>query len=57
MIENRFQYPATALDTLEAERCTGFSGVPSTFTILLDRSNLAERPLTALRYVTQAAGR
>lgn len=56
VIENRFQYPNTALDTLEQERCTGFSGVPSTFSILLHRSNLAERALEHLRYVTQAGG-
>jgi long-chain acyl-CoA synthetase len=56
VIENRFLFPNTALDTLEAERCTGLSGVPSTFAILLNRSNLAERRLTALRYVTQAGG-
>lgn len=56
VIENRFQYPNTALDTLEQERCTGFSGVPSTFSILLHRSNLAERKLEHLRYVTQAGG-
>jgi acyl-CoA synthetase (AMP-forming)/AMP-acid ligase II len=56
VIENRFQYPNTALDTLEQERCTGFAGVPSTFAILLHRSNLAERTLEHLRYVTQAGG-
>ncbi|MCH2186550.1 AMP-binding protein, partial [Myxococcota bacterium] len=56
VIENRFQYPSTALDTLENQRCTGFSGVPSTFAILLNRSNFAERTLPDLRYVTQAGG-
>ncbi|MDH3521455.1 MAG: AMP-binding protein, partial [Myxococcales bacterium] len=56
VIENRFLYPNAALDTLEAEACTGFSGVPSTFAILLNRSNLAERELPHLRYVTQAGG-
>lgn len=56
VIENRFAYPNTALDTLERERCTGFSGVPSTFTILLNRSNFRERHLPDLRYVTQAGG-
>jgi acyl-CoA synthetase (AMP-forming)/AMP-acid ligase II len=56
VIETRFQYPNVALDTLEAERCTGFSGVPSTFAILLNRSNLAKRELACLRYVTQAGG-
>ncbi len=56
VIENRFMFPNTALDSLENERCTGFSGVPSTFAILLNRSNLAERKLEHLRYVTQAGG-
>ncbi len=55
-IENRFLFPNTALDTLESEGCTGLSGVPSTFAILLNRSNLAERELASLRYVTQAGG-
>jgi acyl-CoA synthetase (AMP-forming)/AMP-acid ligase II len=56
VIENRFLFPNTALDTLEHERCTGLSGVPSTFAILLNRSNLAERRLEHLRYLTQAGG-
>lgn len=56
VIENRFLYPNTALDTLENEECTGLAGVPSTFAILLNRSNLAERELPQLRYVTQAGG-
>ena len=56
VIENRFMFPNTALDTLEQERCTGLSGVPSTFAILLNRSNFTERRLEHLRYVTQAGG-
>ncbi len=56
VIENRFLYPQLALDTLEAQGCTGFSGVPSSFAILLNRSNFAERKFSTLRYVTQAGG-
>lgn len=56
VIENRFLYPQEALDTLEREEATGFSGVPSTFAILLNKSNLATRRLPSLRYVTQAGG-
>jgi long-chain acyl-CoA synthetase len=56
VIENRFMYPQEALDTLEREEATGFSGVPSTFAILLNKSNLASRTLPSLRYVTQAGG-
>jgi len=56
VIENRFLYPNTALDSLENEACTGLAGVPSTFAILVNRSNLADRELPQLRYVTQAGG-
>ena len=56
VIENRFLYPETALNTLASEECTGLSGVPSTFGILLNRSTFAERRFTHLRYVTQAGG-
>lgn len=56
IIENRFLFPHVALDTLEREHATGFAGVPSNFAILLNRTNLAERALPALRYVTQAGG-
>ena len=56
IIENAFLYPQKALDRLENERATGLSGVPSTFAILLSKSNLAQRSLPSLRYVTQAGG-
>ena len=56
VIENRFMYPQEALNTLEREAVTGFSGVPSTFAILLNKSNFEQRELPALRYVTQAGG-
>ncbi len=56
VIENRFLFPQTALDTLESSEATGLSGVPSTFAILLNRSNFEHRDLTHLRYVTQAGG-
>jgi len=56
VVESRFQYPNIALDTLEAEACTGFAGVPSSFAILLNRSTFLDRPLPSLRYLTQAGG-
>ena len=56
VIENGFLFPHKALDTLEKSEATGFSGVPSTFAILLNRSNIASRELPHLRYVTQAGG-
>lgn len=56
VIENRFMYPQEALNNLELTEATGFAGVPSTFAILLNKSNLATRALPSLRYVTQAGG-
>ncbi len=49
-------FPDTVLDAIERHEATGLSGVPSTFAILLNRSSLARRKLSSLRYVTQAGG-
>lgn len=56
VIENRFQYPKTALDTVVEERCTGIAGVPSTFAILAHRTDLRSRSMPALRWMAQAGG-
>lgn len=59
IVENRFQYPTTALDTVAREQVTGMSGVPSTYAILMNRTDFAARlagGLPALRWVTQAGG-
>ena len=41
---------------MREQEATGFAGVPSTFTILLSRSNLKNLKFPRLRYVTQAGG-
>lgn len=56
VLENRFQYPKTALDTAVLERCTGIAGVPSTFAILAHRTDLGSRELPELRWMAQAGG-
>lgn len=56
VIENRLMYPSVALDSLQQQRCTGLPGVPSTFQVLLDHTDLASRHLPALRYACQAGG-
>ncbi len=56
VIDNRFMYPEIVLDALEESRATGFSGVPSTFMIALNKSSIARRELKDLRYITQAGG-
>lgn len=56
VIDNRFAFPQKVLETLEAERCTGFSGVPSHYAILAAKSDFLDRPHEHLRYLTQAGG-
>lgn len=56
VIDNRFAYPATVLETMVAEAVTGFSGVPSTFAILCAKTDFLTRDFPALRYLTQAGG-
>ena len=56
VIENRFMYPAKVVETLQAERPTGLSGVPSTFYILLNKTSFASRDWSFLRYISQAGG-
>jgi long-chain acyl-CoA synthetase len=54
VLENGFTYPAAVLKTMEAERVTGFPGVPTLFAILL-RMDLSVFDLSALRYITNTA--
>lgn len=56
VVDNRFLYPNVILQTMQEQEATGFAGVPSTFTILLNRSNLKLSKFPSLRYVTQAGG-
>jgi acyl-CoA synthetase (AMP-forming)/AMP-acid ligase II len=56
VLDNRFAFPNVVLNAMRDHAVTGFAGVPSTFAILLHRSNLRGTSLPALRYVTQAGG-
>ncbi len=47
-------FPAQVLENIAAHRCSGFSGVPSTFARLLGLSEFEGYDLSSLRYVTQA---
>jgi long-chain acyl-CoA synthetase len=53
-LENSFAFPRTVLETLAAERCTGFAGVPLTFEIIRRQVDLSTLSFPALRYLTQA---
>lgn len=56
ILENSFMYPNVVLEKMVEEGVTGFAGVPSTFAILLNRSNIRKYLFPKLRYVTQAGG-
>lgn len=49
-----FMYPNVILDQMVNEKVTGFSGVPSTYAILLNRSAIHDYTFPSLRYLTQA---
>ena len=56
VLENSFMYPNAIFDRMLELGVTGFAGVPSTFSIILNRSNFSKYYFPALRYVTQAGG-
>jgi nickel-dependent lactate racemase/non-ribosomal peptide synthetase component E (peptide arylation enzyme) len=56
ILENGFMYPGKVVQTLQSERPTGFSGVPSTYYILLSKTDFASRDWSFLRYISQAGG-
>jgi acyl-CoA synthetase (AMP-forming)/AMP-acid ligase II len=56
IIENSYIYPNTVLEKMHSAGATGFAGVPSTFTILLNRSSIGKYAFPSLRYITQAGG-
>lgn len=50
-------FPQQMVERMASEHCTGFAGVPSTFSVLLRNSTFAGRPLPDLRLIQQAGGR
>lgn len=56
IIEKSFLYPHKVLYSMQEYGATGFYGVPSTYSLLLNRVNLADYKLPDLRYMAQAGG-
>jgi long-chain acyl-CoA synthetase len=56
VIERNFVFPHVVIETMARTGVTGFSGVPSTFALLVSRmsAGLGAGKLPALRYITQA---
>ncbi|MBZ9687607.1 AMP-binding protein [Clostridium estertheticum] len=57
VINNRFMFPQTVVEDINKYNCTGFSGVPSNYQILLRMTDIKHTKLPTLRYVTQAGGK
>jgi acyl-CoA synthetase (AMP-forming)/AMP-acid ligase II len=57
VINNKFMFPGKVLEEINEKRCTGFSGVPSHFQILLRRTRMRSMKFPTLKYVTQAGGK
>lgn len=56
VIENNTLYPHVVLDGMIKAGATGFSGVSTTYALLLNHSNLKSYTFPALRYLTHAGG-
>ena len=56
VLEPNLVFPHPMVETMARERVTGFAGVASTFSLLLDRVALQDYDLSSLRYLTQAGG-
>jgi acyl-CoA synthetase (AMP-forming)/AMP-acid ligase II len=56
VLQNNLVYLHNVLSEMQAERITGFPGVPSTFALILSRVKLSNYDLRCLRYMTQAGG-
>jgi long-chain acyl-CoA synthetase len=56
IVENRFAFPNQVVQTMQALRPSGFSGVPTTFYILIHKSTFLQQDWSFLRYVSQAGG-
>ncbi len=54
VVNQSFLYPNVILQQMADHAVTGFSGVPSTFALLLNRSAIHSFSFPALRYLTQA---
>jgi acyl-CoA synthetase (AMP-forming)/AMP-acid ligase II len=56
LLEDNLAFPLVVMQRLQNEKVTGFSGVPSTFAILMSRTRIEEFDLSSMRYLTQAGG-
>lgn len=56
VINNQFIFPSTVIDDINEYNCTNFAGVPSTYQILLRKTNFINCHFNSLRFFVQAGG-
>jgi acyl-CoA synthetase (AMP-forming)/AMP-acid ligase II len=56
VLASDFAYWKRVVELMEAQRVSGFAGIPASFAMLLARSDLLRRPMRHLRYLTCAGG-
>lgn len=56
VLNNSFLFPQTVIDDIEKYLCTGFAGVPSTYQILIKKTDFLNCKFPYLRFMTQAGG-
>ena len=56
VLANSLAFPNVVVNAMRTHGVTGFAGVPSTFALMMERSNLTTTALPSLRYATQAGG-
>lgn len=56
VVNQSLLYPKIVLEMMLNEKVTGFSGVPSNYAILLNRSPIRDYAFPSLRYLAQAGG-
>lgn len=57
LVLNRSIFLGSVIREIKKYKCTGFSGVPSTFYILTQKTDFLDHNFPSLRYITQAGGR
>ncbi len=57
LVLSDFIFPGKVLNEINEKKCTGFAGVPSTFQILLRKTNFRSMEFGSLRFIAQAGGK
>jgi len=57
MVLNHSIFIGSIINEIKRFRCTGFAGVPSTYQILINRTDFLKQEFRGLRYLAQAGGK